>query len=385
MVLNRVLRRTRSSGLEWPIRTPRRYAVLLTFMPVVLSPVLVGCKFHAARQGADSGSARSQQLTESLESEPWGQPKEVLARVNGRPITRGEFYLRVLRRFGTMKLLSGVIKEELFLQEAERVGISVSREEAKQKVDSILAAMAQQAGGERALEEQYRQEGLSMRAVRHDLEREVSTQLLIAAVTKSQRQISELSLEAYYQETYRYRRHIMRQIVYTFGPEAEGAGDKLETFRRSQRTVERLRQGADFALIARTESDDPASAPNGGMVGPVHKETKMKVPEFRAPILALKAGEVSDPIENPLAGAYHIFQVIEVIESENFADCREKMRRELENMEPSPRESENVLRILQERASIDLLGSPFIDAPDPPLAELPGGGAVPAAAADANH
>ena len=121
-----------------------------------------GCRFAGQREEV------ANELRE-LETEPWGDPGSVVARVNGHQITRGEFYLRVLRRFGTMKLLAGLIKEELFLQEATRLGLSVDQVELDAEVEEILDEMAQKAGGREKLELQYARDGLTPAMIRRDL------------------------------------------------------------------------------------------------------------------------------------------------------------------------------------------------------------------------
>ena len=301
-----------------------------------------------------------------LEQEPWGKPHEVLVEVNGRPVTRGEFYVRVLRRFGTAKLLSGVIKEELFLQEAERMGLQVSRAEIDEKVDAILAELATEAGGEQQLEEQYQREGLSLQSARRDLAREVSTQLLIGKVCQSRRTIDDNVLQEYYKQTYRHRRFFARQIAYSYLADPSASDNerkrrRMEAENRAVRAADRVRSGADFAALARAESEDPVTAPRGGELGPVHEETPMKYPQFKEAIFALAPGDVSEPIENP-DGGFHVFTVDRIISSESFADCRDRMAAELRSLDPDVREIESVLRDLQSRGNIRVHGLPFVGA-----------------------
>ena len=324
---------------------------------VLLVRVLgLGCRF-----GGETPSGG--ETVQTLESEPWGEPDETLAVVNGRRITRGEFYVRVLRRFGLMKLLSGLIKEELFLQEAERLGVRVETREVDAKVDEILDEMSQKAGGRDQLERELAREGLTMAALRRDYEREVSTQLLIGKVTQSRRKLTEEVLQEYYRRTYRYRRYVTRQIAYGFIDKETGRPDgslKLEAFGKAQRVARKLREGADFGALARAESEDPVTAPRGGDLGEIHKDTNMKYPQFKRVILDLAVGEVSDPAENP-DGGYHIFQVTEILDSESFADCRGKIVEEISTMEPDVREIEATLRDLQGRADVEVVNAPFFN------------------------
>ena len=81
------------------------------------------------------------------------------------PISRGEYYRRVLRRFGSRTMLSGIIKEELFRQEAARRGLTVSRDEIQARVDRLMEEEKERAGGPEELRRIYRQEGLSLEEV----------------------------------------------------------------------------------------------------------------------------------------------------------------------------------------------------------------------------
>lgn len=68
-----------------------------------------------------------------------------------------------------------------------------------------------------------------------------------------------------------------------------------------------LLEGADFGDIARTESDDPGSAPRGGELGWNGPNTF--VPEFNAALAALEPGEISEPFRTQFG--WHIVQLID--------------------------------------------------------------------------
>ena len=336
-----------------------RGVLLITCAAAALSSGVVGCRF----QGRSRRPDRAESI-KAIENEPWGQPDAVLAEVNGRPITRGEFYLRVLRRFGTMQILGGVIKEELFLQEAQRLDLTVESEEIDRRVEEIFNEQQQRAGGLAKLEEEYRQQGLTLKTVRQDLRREVSTQLLFGEVTKAQRVIDDEVILQYYKRIYSHRRYLSRQIAYSFYTEpGEPPGTmerrKLQARSKALRVIDRLRKGADFETLARAESEDPMTASKGGWLPAVNEETQMTVPAFKEAILALKPGEVSEPIESPGRG-YHVFQVTEIKESESFADCRDRIIEELKTMEPDQREIAATLVALERRGSVRMFDAPFV-------------------------
>lgn len=328
-----------------------------TILGLLLTLTVAGCGT------AGEGSRRPIEM-QKLETAPWGEPSHVIAEVNGRTITRGDFYARVLRRFGTSRVLSGVLKEELFFQEAKQRGIGVSPEEVEAQVDRVVRSMEEEAGGQDALAEAYRREGIDIADLRRDLEREIYPQLVIGKVTRSMRRIDDAMLRDYYQETYKHTRYVTRHIAFGFLPPPGGAeGDvnrlKLEAYNKASRAADRVRKGNSFETLARAESEDSVTAQGGGNLGAIHEDSPME-PALKNAIFALRPGEVSEPVENP-SGGYHIFQVTEIIPGESFADAREKIRTELSEREPELEEIEAAVRGLRDRAQVRILGMPGIE------------------------
>jgi len=68
------------------------------------------------------------------------------------------------------------------------------------------------------------------------------------------------------------------------------------------------KKGADFAALAEKYSEDEGSKEKGGDVGWVNKDTAFVKP-FKDKALAMKPGEISEPVESPYG--YHILKVEE--------------------------------------------------------------------------
>jgi len=77
---------------------------------------------------------------------------------------------------------------------------------------------------------------------------------------------------------------------------------KEEARKRAEAALKELKGGKAFADTAKTFSDDPASAPNGGAVGEVAKGDTD--PVFEKSAFALKPGEVSGIVETPFG--FHV-------------------------------------------------------------------------------
>lgn len=86
----------------------------------------------------------------------------------------------------------------------------------------------------------------------------------------------------------------------------KASGDEMKAAKlRIDSIYEALRNGADFAGLAKKWSDDKGSAPKGGELPWIEKGQTMK--EFENQVFALKPGEMSKPFESP--AGWHIVLV----------------------------------------------------------------------------
>lgn len=90
----------------------------------------------------------------------------------------------------------------------------------------------------------------------------------------------------------------------------------------------KIAAGADFAEVAKTESDDTGSGANGGDLGSFPKGSM--VPQFDEAVFALPVGQLSDPVKTQFG--YHLIQT-QAHTTKSFDDVRgeitDKMRPEL--------------------------------------------------------
>ncbi len=80
-----------------------------------------------------------------------------------------------------------------------------------------------------------------------------------------------------------------------------------ESLAKAQDIKKQLTGGADFATLAKAESDDVGSGVKGGDLGTF--KHGMMVPQFEEAAFALPVGQVSDPVRTPFG--YHLIQVQE--------------------------------------------------------------------------
>jgi peptidyl-prolyl cis-trans isomerase SurA len=113
-------------------------------------------------------------------------------------------------------------------------------------------------------------------------------------------------------------RHILVRINEIVTPD--------EAVQRIRQLRARIDNGVDFAQLARSNSEDPGSASNGGDLGWMNPG--QTVPEFEQAMDALKPGELSKPVRSPFG--VHLIQVLErrerdVTNERNQADARQQI------------------------------------------------------------
>ncbi len=124
-----------------------------------------------------------------------------------------------------------------------------------------------------------------------------------------------------------------------------------ETEARRKITVlrQRIAEGANFAELARLNSDDPASAQRGGELG--WTVPGDLVPEFERAMNALKIGELSEPVRSPFG--YHIIQVEERRTADLSADRKRIEARRVLRDRRADEAYQEWLRQLRDRSYVD--------------------------------
>ena len=209
----------------------------------------------------------------------------VVMRVNGEAVTEAEFVAfaenapEQNREFlvstpeGRNLLANEVVKLKTLEQEAEKLGITKEAD-----VQTQLSMLRAQVVASRTLQKLV-QEGVERR-IRLEYEKEKNNTITL--------------------------RHIV--VAYAGGqiPSSHGKAMAVpQATTKARALADRIRGGATFEDIARTESDHAESARLGGSLGPTRRE--MLPPEIGGVVNKLQPGQVSEPVQTPLG--IHIFRV----------------------------------------------------------------------------
>jgi peptidyl-prolyl cis-trans isomerase SurA len=112
---------------------------------------------------------------------------------------------------------------------------------------------------------------------------------------------------------------------------------------------ERLVSGADFAQLARANSDDSTAARGGELDWVYPGDT---VPEFERAYQELKPGEISQPVQTPFG--FHLIQVLERRSADMSPERRRLQARQVLRERKSDEAFEQWLRQLRDQAYVDL-------------------------------
>ena len=206
--------------------------------------------------------------------------------------------------------LQQMLIQKLLKQQAEIDSIMVDDNQVDEELDKRLRYNVQRMGGQEKLEQFLNK---SLLQYKDEMRPDVKEGLI---AQKMQMKITE-NVNITPQEVKQYFESYHKDSLPDIGTEVEVGEivlhpkltkaekqryyDKLDAIRL------RIKSGEDFGFLAKTYSEDPGSAGEGGDLGFFDRSTMFK--EFTAMAFKLKAGDLS-PVFETEAG-YHILQVIE--------------------------------------------------------------------------
>jgi peptidyl-prolyl cis-trans isomerase C len=244
----------------------------------------------------------------------------VLARVNGEAIERWEFdnaVKRIEARAGGAvppekrdEILRGVLDNlvayHLLAQESRARKIAVG----EQDVDARVAEIRKSFPNEEAFTQGIAAQGLTPEHLRDQARTSLEVAKVIDAEITPKVAVQDAEVTAFYQQNLeRFKQgESVRASHILFGVTQDAPpAQKVEAKAKAQAALKEVRAGADFAALARAQSQDQVSAPQGGDLG-FFPKGQMN-PQFEDAAFTLKAGTVSAVVETPFG--FHIIKVHE--------------------------------------------------------------------------
>lgn len=185
-------------------------------------------------------------------------------------------------------------------------------EKYKDKMDSsyiekLYEETATQNGGKEQFEAALKQQGFTSEKYKEDLTIRVAQAYMIADYAG----ITEDKIkEQYEKEKKQYNlAHILISVKGDVSP--NGLSDE-EAKAKAEELLAKIKDGEDFAKLAKENSTDVANAANGGELGWSTKENSSFVTEFSEAAYKLNKGEVSEPVKTVFG--YHLIKVLDTKE-----------------------------------------------------------------------
>ena len=208
------------------------------------------------------------------------------------------------------KILQSLVLNKLMLARAEVDSVTVTDQQVNGEVDRRMAYFVQQIGSEKRLEEQYNK---PLKALKDDLRPQIKDQL---TQQKMQETITG-KVAVTPREVTQYFSRIPKDSLPYFSTEVE-VGQIVMTAqvndKAKQAAIAKLNDlraqvlaGADFATLAKANSEDPGSAKEGGYLG-FFKRGEL-VPEYEAASMKLEPGQLSPVVQSQFG--FHLIQFIE--------------------------------------------------------------------------
>jgi peptidyl-prolyl cis-trans isomerase C len=240
--------------------------------------------------------------------------------VNGEPIERWELengLKRAEARAGGAvppdkrdEVLRGVLDQlvayHLVAQVAREQKVAVSDAD----VETQMKGIRQSFPTEEAFQQGIAAQALTLDELRKQTRMSLQIQKVVESEINSKITVADTEVDTFYKqnlERFKEGDSVHASHILIGVPQTATAAEKGQAKAKTQQILKQIQGGGDFAALARTESQDTGSAPNGGDLGFFQKG--MMTPAFEKAAFELKPGSISGVVESPFG--FHIIKVHE--------------------------------------------------------------------------
>ena len=178
----------------------------------------------------------------------------------------------------------------------------------EKSIDEQLQKVQEQYGGKDKFEQLLKQQGFTLDKYKDGLKVKAAQTLMIndyAGTTEDKLK------ESYEKNKHQYHlAHILISVKSDSNP--NGLSDE-DAKKKAEEILKKIKDGADFATLAKENFNDSANASNGGDLGWSSKEDNSFVSEFSSAAYALSKDQVSDVVKTSFG--YHIIKVLDTKDS----------------------------------------------------------------------
>ena len=318
----------------------------------------------------------------------------VMVTVNGIPITESQVRRQVADEYGmqleklaaqapelaaqqeklAMKsMVNQMVIERLLEQEAKKAGIEVTEEQLVAEMTTQLAAATPPQTVEE-FKQKVEAQGGNFEAMKARLAKQMKHIKLLEAKEPNDLQVTEDDAKKYYDENpdeFKIPEQVRASHILLSTEPTDSNADpnqvKAQTREKAETLLKQVKEGADFAAVAKENSACPSAA-QGGDLGMFGRDSMVK--PFEEAAFGLKVGEISDVVETQFG--YHIIKVTEHQDPNTvtFAEAKEKLVANLK-MAKTEEAFRSYIVSLQEKAAITYPSGGDAPAMRPPVAPAP--------------
>ena len=234
---------------------------------------------------------------------------------------------------GRLQVLDELIRREVLFQRAEKENLLPKDEEVTQAINEQKLQLGTQEAFQRALKEA----GQTEEAMRDIARRQLAVQKLLDRTASKIEPPTDKEVEDFYNNN--KARYVSARGVglaaIIIDPADNGASNDakgdIEAKNKIDIINQRLKSGADFATVAREQSEDPQSVPRGGDLG-FFTEDQLKQSGFPQELITrffggMEVGKVTDPLQS--SGRWTIFKLTDRrLQSENLTLDNPEVRKD---------------------------------------------------------
>ena len=213
--------------------------------------------------------------------------QDVVASVDGKEISKNDLYDVLVGQYGP-EALSALIDNKIIEMEADKKKVTVSDKE----IDAELQVYTDSYGGEEALQSVLDQTGITVDALKTDIESYIKLEKLLEPLIE----ITDEELQAYFEEN---------KESFNEPEQVQASHILLEDEATANEVAERLAAEEDFTELAKEYSTDTATAANGGELGYFTKGEMAE--EFENKAFSMEIDSISEPVKTEFG--YHIIKV----------------------------------------------------------------------------
>ena len=203
-------------------------------------------------------------------------------------------------------ILNQIVDYHLMAQESRALKLQVSDAE----VAARMAQVRQQFPSEDAYKQALAAQGLSVDQLQKQAKMSLEVQKLVETEVTPKVSVPDADVNAFYQQNldkFKQGETVHAAHILIGVPQQATPAQKQQAKAAAEKILKALRAGGDFAKLAKENSQDPGSAPNGGDLG-FFPRGQMD-PAFEKVAFSLKPGTISGVVETQFG--YHIIKVIE--------------------------------------------------------------------------